>query len=401
MRLQPSDPDIATIFARIISGDLDLQPEFQRGEVWPTAKKKKLIDSILRNWHVPPIHIIENSKTATQEVLDGQQRLVSIRDFMLGEFTIDGHIAPIDDAITQLDGLTFEELPPQWKRRFNQFSIRLFRITDYEPEEPSELFFRLNQPVSLTSAEQRNAFFGPIRNQVRDLVDYLTDRWKEGAIRGFSNSRMALDDVIAKTCFCFERHSIRDKVSANDLADRYRNKAPFSTDVVDKCKQSIDTLCKSSELLSAGMKFNKATLFSALWFIASVQHVCPRSDNNYLIAETFERLERERHPHQEGPEYYSVFPNNLISRFALRRFHEFYTDRSSSRVSDVVSVVGRDVVLWVYFSIATTKANAWSPSLLNKTVPLQEELPLGSSSRISPEDTVESLLEGHNWGELQ
>ena len=62
MRLLPSDPDVETIVGRIKNGDIDLQPEFQRGEVWSKLKKQRLIDSILRDWHVPPIHVIENSK---------------------------------------------------------------------------------------------------------------------------------------------------------------------------------------------------------------------------------------------------------------------------------------------------------------------------------------------------
>jgi hypothetical protein len=40
MKLTSSEPDIRTIIARIDSGDIDLQPEFQRQEVWPTAKKR-------------------------------------------------------------------------------------------------------------------------------------------------------------------------------------------------------------------------------------------------------------------------------------------------------------------------------------------------------------------------
>jgi uncharacterized protein with ParB-like and HNH nuclease domain len=71
MRLLPSDPDVATIVARIEKNDINLQPEFQRGEVWSTSKKQKLIDSILRDWHVPPIHVIEVKGSGQQEVLDG------------------------------------------------------------------------------------------------------------------------------------------------------------------------------------------------------------------------------------------------------------------------------------------------------------------------------------------
>lgn len=40
MRLLPSDPDIQTIVARIKGGDINLQPDFQRGEVWGSPKKE-------------------------------------------------------------------------------------------------------------------------------------------------------------------------------------------------------------------------------------------------------------------------------------------------------------------------------------------------------------------------
>src|SRR5580698_9833218 len=186
MRLLPSDPDVETIVSRIQSGDIDLQPEFQRGEVWGKLKKQRLVDSILRDWHVPPIHVIENPETRKQEVLDGQQRLAAIRDFVNGHFPVDGLIEPPDPGIQSLDGLHFRELPEEWRRRFNQFTIRLFRIVDYRSAEPAEIFFRLNQPASLTGAEQRNAFFGPVRQQIKNLVDVAVQRGLDKDFIGFS-----------------------------------------------------------------------------------------------------------------------------------------------------------------------------------------------------------------------
>ncbi|MEW4278928.1 DUF262 domain-containing protein [Priestia megaterium] len=81
MRLLTSDLDIQTIVAPIQNNDINLQPNFQRGEIWGEPKKK--IDSILRDWHVPPIHVVEVKETAKQDVLDDQQRLVAIRDFFI------------------------------------------------------------------------------------------------------------------------------------------------------------------------------------------------------------------------------------------------------------------------------------------------------------------------------
>ncbi len=143
MKLLPSDPDIQTIITRIKSGDLDLQPDFQRGEVWSDLKKKRLIDTILRDWHIPPIHVIERPDSHRQEVLDGQQRLVAIRDFVDGVFKFDGTIEPTDVDLVLANNSTYATLPPTLRRRFDRFTIRVFRLVDFNPEEPGELFFRL------------------------------------------------------------------------------------------------------------------------------------------------------------------------------------------------------------------------------------------------------------------
>ena len=48
MKISASDPDIETLVGRIRKNELNLRPDFQRGEVWSEAKRQKLIDTILR-----------------------------------------------------------------------------------------------------------------------------------------------------------------------------------------------------------------------------------------------------------------------------------------------------------------------------------------------------------------
>ena len=50
MKCESTDLEIETIVNRIKNEDMDLQPDFQRGEIWTLQKKQKLIDSILRGW---------------------------------------------------------------------------------------------------------------------------------------------------------------------------------------------------------------------------------------------------------------------------------------------------------------------------------------------------------------
>ncbi len=55
-------------------------PDFQREEVWNTAKKQLLIDSILKGWHLPKLYFRKVDENSF-ECVDGQQRLTAIVEF--------------------------------------------------------------------------------------------------------------------------------------------------------------------------------------------------------------------------------------------------------------------------------------------------------------------------------
>lgn len=397
MRLIPSDPDVETIVGRIKGNHIDLQPDFQRGEVWSQVKQKRLIDSILRDWHVPPIHVVQHAQTKRQEVLDGQQRLVAIRDFVNGAFTVDGTIEPIDPNIEKLDGLRFAELPTEWLRQFNQFSIRFFLIVDFEPEEPAELFFRLNQPVALTSAEQRNAFFGPIRTQVKELVEDLSS-----VHFGFSNSRMALDDVIARVCLCIENKTITQKVTSPQLADRYRARTPFDDHAMARCKTAVRFFAMSASQWNQSIKLNKATLFSWLWLSAcAAPHF--ESDTPAVLAQTMALVEHYRkHKFDDVTEKLHLGGTCYLEGRRFASFLRLYLDRSSSRVSDVSSVVARDVFLWIIVAISSS---AMLGSNRNNILPLhllETSLPqfMTGDEDDSAVLMINALIELGVWGSL-
>ena len=89
-----------------------------------------------------------------------------------------------------MDGKKFSQLDAYWQRKINAYAINIIRLTEYKPEEPAELFFRLNQPTSLTSAEQRNAFIGEPRDQVKELSKNFEAMGADKESIGFSNSRV-------------------------------------------------------------------------------------------------------------------------------------------------------------------------------------------------------------------
>lgn len=267
------------------------------------------------------------------DVLDGQQRLVAIRDFVDSKFPIDGTIAPQDEAISALGGLTYRQLNPPDRRIFDQYTLRCFRITDYLPDEPSELFYRLNQTSILTAGEQRNAFYGPAREQLKRLVDIFERSGNDRSTIGFSNTRLAYDDIIARLLFFIEEQSFAIKGTESSISQRFRAREEFSTHVVDLALESIERFSAAREELGAG-KFNKASTLSWLLFY------CRSNGSKGQIA----HMRRFKFSESDEHEYTPYPPR-------AKEAKDLFDDRASLRVTDVSSVVYRDFCLWYTFSL--------------------------------------------------
>lgn len=331
MRFQTSDPDIATIYRRIERKVIDLQPEFQRGEVWTTPKKQRLIDTILRKWHVPPIHLVSKGE-GKFDVLDGQQRLTSIRDFMQGSFPVDATIEPIVPELEPYDGLRYGQLPESVRDEFEAFAIRIFELHDYTPEEPHELFFRLNQPMTLTEAEKRNAFIGPARNQVKDLVEWAKPLGMNLDSLGFSNARMAYDDLIARFLLVLEQGTLTEKVTALRITTRYRRHEAFTEETISRAKTALRYYLQLPIHGRQGnLKPNKATIHTWLCMAAKLAKEGLLDSYGEYLAKAIYEIESWR-----------VTGNrNITSVAATPRI--IFHDRATSRVADVTSVVLRDM----------------------------------------------------------
>jgi hypothetical protein len=70
-----------------------------------------LSDTVLRQWSIPPVFLVVTDNEYL-EVLDGQQRLAAIRDFVDNKISIDGNINPFDTFVNSLNGLYYRNLKP-------------------------------------------------------------------------------------------------------------------------------------------------------------------------------------------------------------------------------------------------------------------------------------------------
>ena len=349
MKCEATVLEIETIINRIENGDVDLQPDFQRGEVWSSNKQKKLIDSVLRGWRIPPIHFVQN-KEAVDEVLDGQQRLAAIRDFYNNKFRIDGKIEPIDDDIAELNGLCYKDLPREWQRRFRQYNINIVRLTEFKPSEPAELFYRLNQPTALTSAEQRNAYMGVTRDQVKYLSDMFVKLGAGKEVIGFSNSRLAYDEIISKFCYTIEQETLKQKITSTNLSEQYRDGVPFSPMCMNVAEQTIRKfLACITNHEEISFTFNKATLFS--WFIFIRQNLdCDDSDLGEVIAQFEFCRAYVKGKCKSSDEKYLHTYKSLQSKIPfLEIMLNMFNQRASMGSTDALSIIYRDVIITLFY----------------------------------------------------
>jgi hypothetical protein len=394
MRCTATELEIETISTRIKTDDINLQPDFQRGEVWSIPKKRKLIDSILRGWRIPPIHVIENNNFV-DEVLDGQQRLATIRDFLNDEIKVDGNLSPIDDSILKLNGKTFSELDKDTQRKFKKYSVTIIRLTEYSPEEPAELFYRLNQPATLTSAEQRNAFVGDTRNQIRDLVEMFEEAGADKETIGFTNSRMAYDDVISKFCYVLEVGTLKRKITSTDISEKYRSNNPFEINVYYEAKSIlqffIESAIKSKDLYGKRLSLNKATLFSWLIFIKRYMGKLSTNELSELLFE-FEHA-RQLAKGKTEINIFSKIDNEL--NFSIKYpFYQsmflIFNQRASMGSTDANSIINRDIILEM-FTLIFFKEKQLNGTLYNQIISTYN-----NNQNLSY--TIDIIAERLNWG---
>jgi hypothetical protein len=348
MKIISQQYEIAYLLRKVDLGEFNLQPDFQRTDVWNESRKKKLIDTILREWFVPPLQFIQVDDFRL-DVLDGQQRLAAIVDFMHNKFSIDGRIEPLNDNIIQFSNFFFDELPNFQKKKILSFQIGIIILSDYDPEEPAELFYRLNQSVSLTSAEQRNAFYGPARETVKRLADLFEKKGFAKSVLGFSNSRMAYDDIISRLLYCIDISTLRKKISSEDLSDFYRSGQDFRESTTVRLETAINVFITSLEFVSNSNKFNKATLFSWLLFTTRAfdfnrQHLNFKHFGDFIV--DFE-LHRNNVKHSEFG-----LNLNLISRLPPKVQYNLivlYNLRVSSGSTDASSIIIRDIIIWLFY----------------------------------------------------
>jgi hypothetical protein len=138
------------------TGDIDLNPWYQRRSVWSPAQKSYLINTLLEQKPIPAIYIrhsldLEKSKSI-KEIVDGQQRCRTIISYSLGAF---GAKHPSHEKKVKFTNLKRDE-----QQKFLLTSIPVGYLLGACDEDVIDIFGRINSiSKSLNAQEKRNAAY--------------------------------------------------------------------------------------------------------------------------------------------------------------------------------------------------------------------------------------------------
>jgi len=150
-------------------GELVLAPKFQRRDVWSDKARSYLIDTIVRGKPIPKIYMRQDvdpkTRRTTREIVDGQQRLRTVLEFIKDAFKISrAHHETFG-------GKRFSALDADTKRDILKYEFVVDLLQDMPDNEVYDVFARINTySEKLKDQELRNAkWFGEFKSCVYTL----------------------------------------------------------------------------------------------------------------------------------------------------------------------------------------------------------------------------------------
>lgn len=167
VEFEPFNPDLIsidtkkitmdTLLRRLKQGTINLNPDFQRNYVWTTEKKCQLIESLMLKIPLPMFYVSAD-ETGNYAVVDGLQRLTTIRDFIIDKKF---KLKKLEFWSDQYNDHSFEDLPVYIENRILETEFTFTVINPGTPEVVKRnIFKRVNRGgAPLTEQEIRHALY--------------------------------------------------------------------------------------------------------------------------------------------------------------------------------------------------------------------------------------------------
>tara|TARA_B110000495_G_scaffold184460_1_gene181498 strand:+ start:370 stop:1737 length:1368 start_codon:yes stop_codon:yes gene_type:complete len=131
--------------------DYNLDPPYQRGNVWEDSARGELIKSIIQNVCIPSI-IVSKNLDNIYIVIDGKQRLTTLFKFVDNKFPLIWNDKNIYYSEAKND--TDYRFTKNQKKKFNQKSLVFCLYDNLDIEQQRSIFEKINYGVDLSDGEK-------------------------------------------------------------------------------------------------------------------------------------------------------------------------------------------------------------------------------------------------------
>lgn len=213
LTLEPFDPDsisidqklipMDTLIRRLNQNSIHLSPSFQRNEVWDDKRRSRLIESIMLKIPLPMFYVAAN-ELGQWEVVDGLQRLSTIRNFILGNGGNFLKLRDLEFLGSKYNGKYFSDFNEDERdiRLVNTVMETEMRFTIINPGTPEavkrNIFKRINTGgMPLTAHEIRHALYeGKSSALLRRLAE--SQEFKIAVDSNINDTRMGAQELILR-----------------------------------------------------------------------------------------------------------------------------------------------------------------------------------------------------------
>ena len=167
----------ADLYRMYKSDRLEIQPDYQRGIVWPASDQTRFIDSLMKQLPIPSMCFSLDIKSQNWKVIDGLQRMHTIIRFLSED---DWVLSKISDINQNIAGEKVSEIKTKHPELYSRVENLTLPITilrcDYDNKDHAEyifiIFHRLNaRGIKLNNQEIRNAIYNGLFNDFLKKCD--------------------------------------------------------------------------------------------------------------------------------------------------------------------------------------------------------------------------------------
>jgi hypothetical protein len=244
------------------SKSLDLNPPYQRRSVWNKDYKQFFIDSILRNYPIPPIFVnLEVTKEGKTKyhVIDGKQRLLSILEFLRDEFALSAK-----HSVDIAPGQYFSQLDSAIQRSFYSYFLPFEFFTEITNDVVVNIFDRFNRNVQrLNEQELRHArYAGVFITTMEGLAD--DPFWQNLHFFSLADTRRMKDVEYVSLIFALTMNGIQEGDPLESYYADYDEEFPEVGTHMARFNTVKTMMLRFSDLVQQTRFHNKADFYS-LW----------------------------------------------------------------------------------------------------------------------------------------